>query len=238
MRQGSPRHPRKGRQSKSYRTNRLTSRENAKAKRRGEGTRLRGGRLPHPQGWANLAGKGLKVPDNQSRSHDVFYKVRWDWKVERIKAGAEMYFFKGGEKDSQAPSDDFLLDLADWLLGCHGCTSITVKFGQSGVKESSAPPFAKNNINILTFLLRVFKRLAAPPCFPYTLCLCAAGGVKERLISLYCQGPERPNTPSPFRALETGFPRQNDTAPWGNKIRDYIIITILYFIPYITTVCD
>lgn len=159
-------------------------------------------------------------------------------KSKELKPEQRCIFFKGGEKDSQAPSDDFLLDLADWLLGCHGCTSITVKFGQSGVKESSAPPFAKYNINILTFLLRVFKRLAALPCFPYSLCLCAAGGVKERLISPYCQGPERPNTPSPFKALETGFPQQNDTAPWSNKIRDYIIITILYFIPYITTVGD
>lgn len=95
-------------------------------------------------------------------------------KSKELKPEQRCIFFKGGEKDSQAPSDDFLLDLADWLLGCHGCTSITVKFGQSGVKESSAPPFAKYNINILTFLLRVFKRLAAPPCFLYSLCLCAA----------------------------------------------------------------
>lgn len=59
-----------------------------------------------------------------------------------------MYFLKegrqgGGEKKTvKPPSDDFLLDLADWLLGCHGCTSITVKFSQSGVKaELSASLF-------------------------------------------------------------------------------------------------
>lgn len=94
-------------------------------------------------------------------------------KSKELKPEQRCIFFKGGgdgggeKKTVKPPSDDFLLDLADWLLGCHGCTSITVKFGQSGVKaELSASLFflflfffKKYNINILTFfLLRVFKR--------------------------------------------------------------------------------
>lgn len=59
VRQGSPRHPpQKTRQSESYRTNRLTSRENANTKRRGGGTMLRGGRLPHPRAGQTWQAKG------------------------------------------------------------------------------------------------------------------------------------------------------------------------------------
>lgn len=125
----------------------------------------------------------------------MVYKVWRDWKVERIKAGAEMYFFlkgggDGGEKKTvKPPSDDFLLDLADWLLGCHGCTSITVKFGQSGVKaELSASLFflflffKKYNINILTFFFFCFVSSNVFLATSRSFCLL----FRERLISPCC----------------------------------------------------
>lgn len=125
-----------------------------------------------------------------------------------------MYFLRREEKDSQTPSDDFLLDLADWLHGCHGCTSITVKFDQSGGNGNSAPPFSKNNINILTFLLGVFDCSAAPPRRPNAPRLCAASKKDSSVHIVKCLSSKTRSAQSPFRALEiNGFAQQNDTSP-------------------------
>lgn len=43
--------PKETRQSQSYRTNSLTSREKTNAQRPADETMLRGGRLPHPRAW-------------------------------------------------------------------------------------------------------------------------------------------------------------------------------------------
>lgn len=111
-------------------------------------------------------------------------------KSKELKPGQRCIFFKGGgdggeKKTVKPPSDDFLLDLADWLLGCHGCTSITVKFGQSGVKaELSASLFffKKYNINILTFFFFFASFLQTFLAAPRSFCLL----FRERLVSLCC----------------------------------------------------
>lgn len=58
---------------------------------------------------------------NESQSRDVFYNVWRDWKVERIKAGAECIFLKegregGGRKRQSSPPP--MISYWTWQIGC------------------------------------------------------------------------------------------------------------------------
>lgn len=44
-----------------------------------------------------------------------FSKVGWDWKYERIKAGAEMYFLRGEKKTVKPPP---MISYWTWQIGC------------------------------------------------------------------------------------------------------------------------
>lgn len=100
-----------------------------------------------------------------------------------------MYFLRGEKKTVKPPP---MISYWTWQIGCPVAMDARQSLSSSAnqaERRSQHLPF-QNNINILTFLLRVFKRLAAPPCFPNTLRLC----VKERLFSLYSQVAKQANT--------------------------------------------
>lgn len=124
-----------------------------------------GGPVTASSGWVNLGLDHGTKPIPQPR---CICQGTLGRKVERFKT--EMYFLRGEKKTVEPPPMIFYWT---WQIGCSVSMdtrqSLSTSANQAERSAQDLPSKKKKNqINILIFLLRFFKRLAAPPCFAHS----------------------------------------------------------------------